>query len=521
MLLLVPPHCEASMPLLAPAQLASHARNINYRFYTLDVNADIRGDFLTDQEDIHHHKSTAKRFNDLSSNPSPSTYWNTIKKHRKALKDDLRFGQEASLTWDGVEISPEWNDIKAQYKFLSDRKATDAWLAMCDRICGFVKRKNLKIVGLSVTFLSQLFESLAIAQEIRNKIPEIKIIFGGGVINTYIKSQDDIVGPLADIASLICVGDGELLISFLAKEGFRGLSSVSCKTQGNALFLKTSWLSEKIEIPIVPSPLYLPKSSDKYLSPKVVLPYRIASSCYWGKCTFCADHQYKTQLNEDIPLSLHLDRIEKFVNDSSAYGVCFLDSAISPKTLQELAKGFIARGLNIYWGTNVRFEKCFLNPGLLEDLFEGGCRFLRFGLESASQKVLNAMGKGTDVKIAGKILSRCRGVSILTHAYTMTGFPGEVESDRLTTRNFLLDSETHPDLFSISRFIEYPESIISKQLKIKKFKTADTTKLIINRYIEDLHIDFQRKFGPSRVLVSPAHTIGMYDDTANWPATFS
>ena len=61
------------------------------------------------------------------------------------------------------------------------------------------------------------------------------------------------------------------------------------------------------------------------------------------------------------------------------------------------------QGTPLHWGGCVRFEKV-INKPLLEMMREGGCRMILFGLESASQPVMDQMIKGTQLDHMSRIL---------------------------------------------------------------------------------------------------------------------
>jgi radical SAM superfamily enzyme YgiQ (UPF0313 family) len=87
--------------------------------------------------------------------------------------------------------------------------------------------------------------------------------------------------------------------------------------------------------------------------------------------------------------------------------------------------------------------------GLLKD---AGCRRIAFGAESGSQKVLNAMDKGTTVEQIRKAAALCRASGIETYFYIMVGYPGEEWADLVQTVDLL--RQTRPDGFSST--IAYP-----------------------------------------------------------------
>ena len=76
------------------------------------------------------------------------------------------------------------------------------------------------------------------------------------------------------------------------------------------------------------------------------------------------------------------------------YGIDFLgfpddNFAVSPKRVQELPSVF--EGLNLRWGTHTRLDEA---DQRIFDMAKAGCHYIGFGAESASERVLESMGKG-------------------------------------------------------------------------------------------------------------------------------
>lgn len=89
---------------------------------------------------------------------------------------------------------------------------------------------------------------------------------------------------------------------------------------------------------------------------------------------------------------------------------------------------------------------------LLQALREIGCRKIHFGAESGSQKVLNAMKKGTKVEQIYRAAEACREVGIHVYFFMMVGYPGEEMEDLRASVKLL--TEALPDSFSTT--IAYP-----------------------------------------------------------------
>jgi len=81
-----------------------------------------------------------------------------------------------------------------------------------------------------------------------------------------------------------------------------------------------------------------------------------------------------------------------------------------------------------------------------------GCTRVAFGTESGSQKILDAMSKGTTVEQIYRAAEICRKLGIETYFYMMVGYPGEEWHD--LRRSVRLLRETRPDAFSTT--IAYP-----------------------------------------------------------------
>lgn len=89
---------------------------------------------------------------------------------------------------------------------------------------------------------------------------------------------------------------------------------------------------------------------------------------------------------------------------------------------------------------------------MLQWLKEAGCVRVSFGAESGSQRVLDAMSKGTTVEQIRRAAALCREVGIEAYFYIMVGYPGEEWDDIQATVRLL--RETVPDTFSST--IAYP-----------------------------------------------------------------
>jgi radical SAM superfamily enzyme YgiQ (UPF0313 family) len=100
---------------------------------------------------------------------------------------------------------------------------------------------------------------------------------------------------------------------------------------------------------------------------------------------------------------------------------------------------------------------------LIRLLKEAGCRRLAFGAESGSQRILDAMHKGTKVDQVYRTAELCRKYGIETYFYIMLGYPGEGWEDIEATIALL--KKARPDEFSSTVAYPLPGTEFYEQVK--------------------------------------------------------
>ncbi|MBW3015251.1 radical SAM protein [Candidatus Woesearchaeota archaeon] len=259
------------------------------------------------------------------------------------------------------------------------------------------------VVAFSVVYSSQVFYTYALAKVLKKK--GVKVIVGGPGVSEKLKEIAEFLNNEVE------------LLQYISPE--TDVENLDCDT----LLDFRIWQEE-------------------YFIPKLVLPIRTTSSCYYGKCTFCTHHQHAHYL--EFPLK----NIVKSIELSAERYVFLIDDMISKKRLLEIAESF--KGLGVKW-------MCQLKPAgfdieTLRKLKEAGLEMVIWGVESGSQRVLNMMRKGTVVGEISKVLNDSKKAGIKNVVYIMFGFPTETKSEFLKTIKFLEDNKNAIDLVSTSVF---------------------------------------------------------------------
>ncbi len=297
---------------------------------------------------------------------------------------------------------------------------------------------NPSVVGLSFIFRSQLIPGAVLAGMIKTALPDVHVTLGGELISAWVDIVEDT--HLLELGDSIIPYEGELPLLALARaDGVCGEDvpnliwrDVDGRVHKNPT-KKVHALSE------VPAPDYSWARWDLYFSPVRTAAMVTARGCYWNRCTFCPEVVNPETLLRvaQVPrLAADMDEIHE------RYGVQhfhFIDSALPPRTMVGVAQHIIDNNRPYTWYGFSRLERVLRKPSLTQLLAQGGCRMLKLGLETASQRLLDGMDKRQNVDDVSAILRNLRAAGIMVHAFLMFGTPREVHEDAEATRAFIAE----------------------------------------------------------------------------------
>lgn len=304
-----------------------------------------------------------------------------------------------------------------------------------------------EFVGISVPFPGNLYSAMRCAQFLRNEFPQIKIIMGGGYVNTELRQISDT--KLFNYIDYLTFDDGELPLLRILKgeELIRTLyrnekGKIVRKNFNNPENIKFSEIgtlnydglleNNYINLIEFTNPMHALWSNGRWNK------MTLAHGCYWAKCTFCDGSLDYVSRFEKAPIELVVDRMEQIMAQTGQSGFHFVDEAAPPALLRKLAEEIIHRKLVLSYWTNVRFEKSY-TPELCYLLAQSGCIAVSGGLEVASARVLKLINKGITIETASESLRNLAEAGILTHTYLMYGFPTETVSETIGSLEVVRD----------------------------------------------------------------------------------
>ncbi|MGL4992700.1 MAG: B12-binding domain-containing radical SAM protein [Bacteroidales bacterium] len=310
-----------------------------------------------------------------------------------------------------------------------------------------VESREFEIAIITIPFPGNLYSGLRIAQWLKINKPHLKIIMGGGFVNTELRQIND--PRLFEIVDYLLLDDAEdslpALLDFIAGN-VNSDALVRCflleKENG-----KVSFFDKREHTPcsmeMVGTPDYSDLELDKYISlierlnPMHKLwsdgrwnKLTLAHGCYWGKCSFCDCSLDYISRYAPNSAKIIVDRIEKIIKQTGENGFHFVDEAAPPAVVKAVANEIIARNLKIVWWGNIRFEKSF-NDELCELMKESGCIAVSGGIEVASDRILRMINKGVSLEQVSKVTRSFSEAGILVHAYLMYGFPTQTDQETI------------------------------------------------------------------------------------------
>lgn len=298
-----------------------------------------------------------------------------------------------------------------------------------------LKNNKPDFVGFSLVVHDQLAFTLSLCREIRRLFPEIHLCIGGPLVSRLCQEMSNIP-YISQLIDSFVVGEGEVTISELVSALKAGMDPTEVPGVLEPRYQDKFKRRLLQNSPLTILPDFSCLALDKYFSPYLVLPYLTSYGCYWRKCSFCC-HRYPYGRYIEKPIELVVDQLSKLTKNYGTKYFSFSDESIPPKRMHNLALEIINRGLDIRWFTFTRMEKAFKELNFCNLIYHAGCRTLMFGFESAVQRVLDLMQKGTEAQDVPEILSACNKASISVRLDTMIGFPGESETESDYTLKFI------------------------------------------------------------------------------------
>lgn len=311
------------------------------------------------------------------------------------------------------------------------------WNYYCQEFLPTIETQRPDLVGISIADPHQLVPALTLGRLLKEQVGVQHVTIGGNVptrLRSIWPQQPEFFTCFDSV--ILYEGEGPLLALVEALANGDDLNRVPNLIYRQGTSLCTTELSQPVPIDELPAPDFEGLPLHDYLAPEIVLPLQTSRGCYWGRCAFC---------NFDKGVSRYQVRApEQVVNDLSTlatrHGVrlfSLVDDALRPQPTEALADQILKSNLAVVWEGSARFDRHWTDVRCRK-LAQAGCRTLSFGLESANERVLRLMNKGTERETVLEVLENCAAAGIINRVSLFFGFPSETLSEAQETLDFIL-----------------------------------------------------------------------------------
>lgn len=191
--------------------------------------------------------------------------------------------------------------------------------------------------------------------------------------------------------------------------------------------------------------------------PNRIIPLITGRGCGWGVCSFCSDVT-STAGRSFRSRSLHnvLDEIGHQSRKHTTSLFVFTDLKLNsePEMWHGLIEDIARRARQPQWiaAVHVARHQHHLDRETLFAARRAGLVRVTTGLESGSQRLLDALRKGTELSVTSRFLQEASAAGISVRVTMMHGAPGESETDVQQSAEFLERHLAQIDRVSLNRF---------------------------------------------------------------------
>ena len=347
---------------------------------------------------------------------------------------------------------------------LADRVSTDLLVKDLrisdDEFARYLQRHDFDVVGVKI--FSDALESVKrTVKLIKDTLPDALILAGGPHVNAMpehaIKELDFDYAIHGDaersLALLVGALDGGKINN---KETLYQIDGLVWKDEQTIRANDPALMEDLDEISQPRWDLMPPDSfaryQTRYCRQYPPAPVLLTRGCSF-RCTFCtqADSNFRKRTVrsalDEIDNLRKKYRVKEFhvLDDNCAHDKQFITS---------FCRGLIDEQPGILWRvpggicvSSIDDEVCYL-------LAQSGCYEIWMGIESGSQRILDAMHKGTTLEKIRKAVTSAKRYKINVGGFFILGYPGETDADRRQTLSFALSLPLDYAKFTI--FIPQP-----------------------------------------------------------------
>ena len=334
---------------------------------------------------------------------------------------------------------PSFTGSLASLKRATENRLENPYIDLYENnLIPFICDEKPELIGITISGESQLIPALTLSRMLKSHGVKAHISVGGYVVSMLAEilvKYPELFDQFFDSA---IVNDGEKPLLELVRhlERRKTLDGVPNLIFKDSTGIRTNTKETPENINALPTPTFEGLPLHKYFSADPVLPVLSSRGCYWARCAFCT-HSLAYGLTYQIrDTQKFVDDIEVLSKKYEVTHIALSDEGTSPASISKISDEILKRGLKVRLSTSIRPEKQFTSE-LCQKMAAAGLREVYIGVESACDRVLGRINKGTCCAVNEEILRNIHDAGIWDHVYIMFGFPGETMDEAQQTFEFI------------------------------------------------------------------------------------
>ena len=177
---------------------------------------------------------------------------------------------------------------------------------------------------------------------------------------------------------------------------------------------------------------------DKYMDTRTMITSR---GCI-GRCKFCTTPTFFGNWSGKEPSKV-VDEIEYLINNYHTKKIIFLDDnmTVNKTRVINICKEIEKRHIKCLFGC-LSSISCY-DKELFKLMYKVGFRWIHFGIETGSERILKLMNKEMDINYIKKVIKEVKEIGFRVRNSFILDYPGSLKEDISKTRELIKSLEPH------------------------------------------------------------------------------
>lgn len=286
-----------------------------------------------------------------------------------------------------------------------------------------IKEFRPDFVGVTLMYVKTI-DDARVCSKISHKYGA-KVVWGG-----HLASDAPEIILRESFVDFVMMGEGEfawdeLLQTYKSGGEFSGIKGLAYKNDGRIIINECRSFCNLADIPPMDFSFVNPKDYfQSYNFCRKQVHLYTSKGCP-GRCAFCFNPHFNNSTHRKRPIEHVLSEIRCMVNEYGADGIYFEDEILrtNSKDIAEICEAFKNSGIDFVWGCKMRIG--ILTSEDFSIMYESGCRWIFFGVETASEEMCRTIHKGIKMDNVRLDISNCAKAGILSVSSFIVGLPDE------------------------------------------------------------------------------------------------